>query len=332
MKLLSLALPATLSVTLFAGLAAAQITSGSPTTNRPIDDSATGLICIYRGGTQPVVGPAQLARWSFFDNEFAGSSSRVTPLLLKANGVDSWVVVGIGTTRQSNSGGVQSHSFATLTGTAALLPGQTYTVGFTNRGYTLNGAALVPDGGNGGVIDFDGYSDFSDRWSYATGTAQVGTVLGGSGLPLDSFGLNGRIYSARFELDSVLSLPGCFQNPAQLTANVQNLEPGTQFTAKIQASGFSAGLWQLYLGAPGISSTSCGFFLPGFGELLLLPGSQVSLGSGNLAAGQGQLSLTVPNNPALVGQDFLLQGLAAGIFTPGFPLELSNGVAAQILP
>jgi hypothetical protein len=175
---------------------------GSAVINRPINDSSVGVIYLYLGPTQPMVGPGSIVQWSFFDNE---SNGKVTPLLYELTGANQWTVVAIGTTRTSNASGAQTHPFATIAGITSLQPTKMYTIGFTHRGYTGTGANIVADGGTAGVVDFDGYGVFSDRWAYAIGVAQIGTVLGSGGIALDPFGFGGRIYSASFSTDATLA-------------------------------------------------------------------------------------------------------------------------------
>jgi hypothetical protein len=177
---------------------------GSPTINRSNNDSSVGIICLYRGVSQPAAGPGSITQWSFFDNE---SNGKVTPLLFEVTGASQWKIVAIGTTRTSTAGGVQSNSFSVIAGSAALQAGKQYTIGFTHRGYTGSGGNVTPDGGSAGVVDFDGYSIYTDTWSYAIATASVGLVLGTGGTPVDSLGFGGRIYSASFAIDNNPSTP-----------------------------------------------------------------------------------------------------------------------------
>lgn len=179
---------------LLASPAVAQ-TVGSPAIDRPLNDSFNGVACIYRGSTQPLAGPAAATTWSFFDNEAAGGK-KVTPMIFEVTGASQWKVVAIGTPRTTTGAGVQSHPFATQAGTTTLQPGKQYTIGFAHRDYTFASGAATPGAGYPGVVDFTGYNVFTDTWSYFTGTATVGTLVGTGGLPLDAQGFTGRIYSA----------------------------------------------------------------------------------------------------------------------------------------
>ena len=190
----------------FAGLAsstafAATTDVGSPVIDRNNDDSSAGVIYLYLGGTQPLLGPGTLDSWSFFNNEVSQSGGKVTPLLYEVSGANQWKVVAIGTTRTATSAGVQTHPFAAIAGSAVLDAAKQYTMGFTHRGYTLQGPTVVADGGYGGIVDFVGYGIYTDRWAYAFGTAAMGSILGTGGIVLDSSGFGGRIYSAKFTVN-----------------------------------------------------------------------------------------------------------------------------------
>jgi hypothetical protein len=312
--------------------AAAQNVVGSPTIDRPLDDVSSGVIYVYRGGTQPLVGPGRIERWAFHDKEFASSASKVTPLVLERTGATSWKVVGIGRTRVSNGSGVQTFAFETIAGTNDLTPGTSYTIGFTHRGYTGTGANVVADGGNGGVVDFSGYGITTDLWSYAFGTAQIGTVLGSGGLVLDSNGSGGRIYSMQAVSAGVVTIAGCGANPAFLLLDVPTLRPGSSGDARVGSPNFTEGFHQLWYGVPSITPLGCGLALPGLGEVFLVPGTQVLLSSGFYAGGNSNTTITVPSVPALVGVHVVLQGVAVGVFTTGAPIELTNGLSVVIAP
>lgn len=337
MKALQRLLIALLAAAL-APFAAAQTLVGSPVIDRLINDSSQGLIAIYLGGTQPLAGPGTVGTWSFYDNEAGTAGQPVTPLLFQRVSPTLWRVVGFGTTRFSTGNGAQTHPFGLLAGTSTLLPGVSYTIGFVHRTYTAAAGSLVAGVAGNGAVDFSGYNDFSDRWAYALGTPALGQELAdGPGGPtgsllLDGLGFAGRIYSVRFSVDRVASLAGCQQNPAVLVSSAKNFSPGTAFQLTLTAPGFQSGLWQIYAGVPGTGPTGCGLGLPGLGELLLNPATQVSLLGGALVGGTGQAAAAIPANPALVGQTVALQGFGVSFDLPGFPLQLSNALAAKILP
>lgn len=235
----------------------------SPIVARPIDDSAVGVIYLYQGGTQPVWGPGTVTQWSFFDNDAGSAGAKVTPLILEVTGATQWTVVAIGTSRASGSNGVQTHPFGAIAGSATLQAGKRYTIGFTHRGYTGTWPNLVPDAGSPGVVDFTGYNDFSDKWSYAIGVASLGTVLGTGGLVLDGFGLGGRIYSCVFAVDGNLPLSYCTAGTSTngcvpsispsgspsvsassgFTIHVSNVEGGKQGLVFYGISGRNASAW-----------------------------------------------------------------------------------------
>lgn len=313
--------------------APSQVTCGGPVIDRPIDDSSAGLIYIYRGGTQPLVGPGRIERWSFFNNEPVGNA-KVTPLLFEQTAAQGWRVVAIGTSRTATSQGVQAHDFAALAGSQNLEAGKQYTVGFTHRGYTLSGSSLVPDGGYGGVVDFSGYGLTTDLWSYvATSTpAALGTQVGTGGTPLDASGFAGRIYSARFELAGISNLPGCAGNPASLAASVSKLTPGGSTQLSLASPTLPNGVGLCLVGVPAVDAGGCGLFLPGIGELLFAAGSEAVVSSAALVGGSASLPLSLPNQPSLIGKKVLLQGVAGGIVGPSLNVALSNGLLATIAP
>lgn len=181
---------------------AAPFDVGSPVIDRALNDSSVGVVYLYLGGTQPVSGAGFPTQWSFYDNEASTNGKKVTPLVFELTGAGQWTVVSIGTSRASNSSGLQSHPFAPIAGIAALDPSRHYTFGFTHRGYTGTGANIVADTGSSGIVDFSGYNVYTDRWAYVVTTASVGLVVGAGGLALDASGFGGRICSASFDFDS----------------------------------------------------------------------------------------------------------------------------------
>jgi hypothetical protein len=172
---------------------------GSPLEPRPISDSSSGVVLIYRGDG-PVQGPGVLDAWRFYDaNSLNG---RVTPLLFEVEG-DTLILVGVGTSRVSAASGVQQHPFAPIAGTDQLSPGTEYAVGFTTRSFEPSGPdEFTQTGINAGVIEFTGYNIFTDPWDYAIpASMHLGQVYGPGGVTLNSAGLAGRIYSAEFLID-----------------------------------------------------------------------------------------------------------------------------------
>lgn len=324
-----------LLVALFANLAftpaaAAQAEIGSPTIARPLDDASSGVVYVYRGTTQPLAGPNTIDRWSFFDDN--NTNGKVTPLIFEQTGANAWVVVAIGTTRTSNGLGVQSHAFEPIAGTSTLQAGKSYTIGFTHRAYTGSGANVVAGAPNAGVVDFDGYNIFTDTWSYATGTAQIGTLYGTGGLALDGAGFAGRIYSMKCTTTSIGTVTGCLSNPADLAIDVPTLSPGTAFELRVSSPNFADGFQQVWYGVPSVTPLGCGIALPGLGEAFILPGTQVLANSGFYSGGAGYTDLSVPPISGLVGAQVLMQGVAVGVFAPGTPIELTNGLLATIVP
>ena len=215
-------------------LANAQIV-GSPVINRPGNDSSAGLVYIYRGGTQPLAGPSTLGNWSFFDNEASTQNQFVTPVIFEVTGANQWTLVAIGTPRASTAAGAQTHPFAVQAGITSLSAGKQYTVGFVHRNYTFNGGVATPGPESGGVVDFTGYNNFTDTWSYVfVSNANIGTIVGTGGAALDSLGLPGRIYSASFEFGGSGPITYC--------------TPGTTSSGCVPTMS--------YVGAPNVSAAS----------------------------------------------------------------------------
>jgi hypothetical protein len=72
-----------------APISRAQTEMGSPTINRALDDTGTGFLYLYLGGTQPATAPGEIVEWSFFDNDAATLGQRVTPFLCEQTGPSS---------------------------------------------------------------------------------------------------------------------------------------------------------------------------------------------------------------------------------------------------
>jgi hypothetical protein len=177
-------------------------TAGSALVDRSLIDSSSGLVLIYRGTGEVTEGPATADAWSFFSD--SGNTGWITPLLFRVEG-NSFVLVGVGASRQNTATGVQSHPFGETAGSTELDPGQSYTFGFTTR---LLAAAGTPGGlstvqYSGAVVHFDGYSIQTDPWDYSiVSELSLGQEFGpGPGQSaLNSLGFEGRIYSAQFEV------------------------------------------------------------------------------------------------------------------------------------
>jgi hypothetical protein len=312
--------------------ALAQTEIGSPTINRAINDSASGILYLYLGGTQPATAPGEIVEWSFFDDDAGTVGQRVTPYLCEQTGPSSWTVVAIGTSRASTATGVQTHPFATLLGNAVMEASKSYTVGFVAMGYTLNGTTLTPTSSSTGVVDFDGYNNFSDRWAYTVATMGLGLVLGTGGATLDYAGLNGRIYSANFRVRRVIDVPGCPAPTSRLASREEALSIGAPFTLEVRPASSSNGAYLLWVGFPAVTSqSSCGLPLPGLGDFLILPGSQIALVSGAINSRVVPIPLAVPNDASLAGGVLLFQALTADLSVPRIPLELTNGLWAMLV-
>ena len=208
-------------------------TVGSPVIDRPLDDSSSGLTYIYRGTTQPLAGPATANTWSFFDT----SSGSVTPFIFEVTGANQWKIVAIGTPRLSAGAGAQTYPFATQAGITALQAGKQYTIGFAHRNFTFAAGVATPGSASNATVDFTGYNNFTDTWSYVfANTPNIGTIVGTGGLALDSFGSAGRIYSMSVSFTPLAPVTYC--TPGTTTTGCQ-AAMGTVGTPSVSAaSGF----------------------------------------------------------------------------------------------
>jgi hypothetical protein len=138
-------------------------------------------------------------------------------------------------------------------------------------------------------------------------------------------------YLAKWACPTIDELPGCSGNPAVLASPSSAAEIGGTLDVSLSASVIANGVGQLYLGLDGTDAAGCGPFVPGIGELLLagVP-PPLLLASGHLTAGTAAFALPVPSDPAIVGVHVALLGVAVGVFDPGTPLELSNGLLVTI--
>ena len=317
---------ASLSVLLLAvSPARAQLDCGSPVIDRPLNDASAGLTYVYRGLTQPLTGPSRIDAWSFFNDENVGPAE-VTPLILEVTGPDEYTVVAIGTSRLATNAGVQSHEFSAIFGSTELQAGKQYTVGFTHRGYSLVGETVQLGAAYGGVVDFSGYGDFTDPWSYAFNPALPGVVYGTPTAAFDPQGFAGRIYSVNFELSGVLPIPGCFGNPLTLTSQVPTLGPGTNTNLTVGSAGTSNGTAICVAGAAGFGLDGCGTFLPMIGEVLLALGTEFTVSIALSSSGGADLPVSIPNKPSLIGKQVLFQAVTARIQGSSLIVELSNGL------
>jgi len=247
-------------------------TVGSPVIDRPITNGTGIWTYFYRGGTQPLTGPAALGNWSFFDVDANTLGSKVTPLILEVTGPTQWKVVAIGTPRASTSTGVQTHPFASQAGITALSAGKQYTIGITHRDYSFSGGVATPGALTGPLVDFSGYGITTDPWSYVSGTLNIGTLIGTGGFAIDNLGFTGRIYSVSFQFGTSVPTTYCtpgttssgcaatmsYAGSAHVSATagfqlrVNNVEPNKQGLIFFGVSGRAISPW-----APGSSSFLC---------------------------------------------------------------------------
>jgi hypothetical protein len=192
----------TLALVLAAG-AHAQVAcdpAGSDPIARPITDSASGFLFIYRGVDQPVLGPDELVRYKFYSNTGSGW---VTPLLFRIPSPNRYEIVAIGQAAPIIGPGLYDRDFIPIVGSNVLLDGEEYTFGFVSGGLTASSATSATNTNPAaGSIAFSGYNIFTDLWSYAAPisapTYSLGQAYGTGGQPLDSSGFAGRIYSFEF--------------------------------------------------------------------------------------------------------------------------------------
>ena len=64
--------------------------------------------------------------------------------------------------------------------------------------------------------------------------------------------------------------------------------------------------------------------------MLALAPPPMQLATGALSAGGVAFTLPVPNQPSLVGAEIALHGAILGVFDPGGPIELSNGLVTVV--
>jgi hypothetical protein len=142
----------------------------------------------------------------------------------------------------------------------------------------------------------------------------------------------GDSFLAKWGCAAIESFPGCTGNPATLAALTSSAPLGVPLPLRITGSAASAGVGQVYFGAPGFDASGCGLLLPGLGKLLIsLVPQPYLMARGSLVAGTCTLSFVVPANPAYVGLLVHLQGFAVDIALPQ-PLELANALALKLGP
>ena len=132
--------------------------------------------------------------------------------------------------------------------------------------------------------------------------------------------------SAQADLEIV---SGCSAGGPLLEAGVGELAPGGGFDVFATSIASPLASLQLYVGAglPG----PCGLELPGLGELLIEIAPFPTLLAGATATdGHAALPVSIPNEPALVGQTATLQALAVDLSGAGPALELSQGLVGTL--
>ena len=158
-----------------------------------------------------------------------------------------------------------------------------------------------------------------------------------------AFGPDQQLYYSRFAANQIGRivatpapielLPGCFGNPADLSAPGGPATLGQPFSLALSTTAFPSGIALLYVGPSGVDAGGCGLFLPGLGEILLsFAPAPTLVAPASLLGAAAQWTLPVPNMPSLVGQPIAFQGAAVSLTLPGFPAELSNALLARPQP
>jgi len=142
----------------------------------------------------------------------------------------------------------------------------------------------------------------------------------------------GRVARFRGCPDSVVAVPGCASNPAELVGITVLPKVGQVFSCRVDAGFVQSGVAILLTGISGVNLAGCGVFLPTLGEVLLAPAPPpAALIQQAYAGGSSVFNLALPNIPTLVGQSLPLQAAVIGLTLP-FPLELSTGLVIKIRP
>lgn len=124
---------------------------------------------------------------------------------------------------------------------------------------------------------------------------------------------------------------GCLPKQASLLPVSSLAELAEPFTMSLSNPDAAPGLGLLYAGAPGEIVFGCGTNLGPLGELLLAPvPAPVLVAVGDLLAGDGTLSVTVPAKDSLVGAEIAFQAATLHLSTEGIELGLSGALEVTL--
>jgi hypothetical protein len=239
----------------------------------------------------------------------------------------SWSPLGVGTNDTVTSltvvdgGSMMPALYAGGQFTTAGGQGIGYIARWDGQGWSPLGSGVGPDG-NPSFYEIEELVEFDD------GSGAGPALIAGGSFVLSP---GDDIYIAKWGCPAIDALPGCFGNPAALTALSQERSIGSTLEVSLSSSDFSTGLGVLYFGLEGVDASGCGLFVPSIGELLLaLAPMPQPVGSDSLSAGEVTFALPVPANPSLVGVHIAFQGVTVGLFEPGTPIGMSNALAVTI--
>ncbi len=256
---------------------------------------------LYAGGGQ--VAKWEGGQWAALGSGIGGPAPRVYALTVLDDGGGQALYVG---GFFETAGGVSSRNIAKWDGAGWSALGSGMSMYDTVVSDDVR--ALVPFDAGGGVALYAGGSFAS---------------------ALDS----GDSYIARWGCPPpVAEVPGCFGNPAALSAVSSVASAGQPFIVQFTADAPLSGVASLIFGLDGTSPAGCGVLVPGIGEILvaLVPAPH-PIGSEPIQDGVAAFTIPVPADPLLVGVKILLQG---GGLIPALapPIEVSTGLAVRIVP
>lgn len=319
-------------------------------------DDGTGS-ALYVGGSFVSIGgvPANsIARWdgqgwSALGTGVAGSAARVASLCVFDDGAGDALYAGGSFT---SAGGVPANRIARWDGSAWS--------GLGSDAFVFVHALAAVDDGSGPALFAGGSPSFAAvvanasrivRWDGASWSSlgsglkdEVYALVANDAGPRSSLYVGGR-FTASPGGDSYVAewagcvapgfdlLAGCFANPASLGSPSAGLVLGGAVVFDIQSQAGADGVAFLHVAPKGVDTAGCGLFVPGLGELLVAVVPQpILVAAGAAPLGQAQFQLPIPNQPQLAGLELTFQGAIVSLALPGFPLELSNALAASLKP
>ncbi|MEM7308103.1 MAG: hypothetical protein AAF682_15600 [Planctomycetota bacterium] len=141
----------------------------------------------------------------------------------------------------------------------------------------------------------------------------------------DGFSPAGDGYVARWgQAGKAAPLWGCAGSPLTLTPVSAEMKVASSYSAALDGAQPSAALAFLLAGVDQTDANGCGVAVGGLGELLL-GANPVPVATTPVVAGAALHQFTVPNQPALVGVEVVVQSAALGA-----AIEVSNGLAVTV--